>query len=243
MNRFGPWCSSVLSAMLSLSSCEFDSSSGPCRSDWHLTPNTIDFDTVTVGNSRESMYLIENNGTCHVHSPKDLCPSFSNDWPRTAYPERLTWVGVVFEPTSVGTHFCVVDLPSCRWSVNLVGVGDDSPPCGFSPASIDFGTVAIGDSVDTMFTITNIGKGTLSSKVTIACPESLGTDYLNLPYSLIVNGRRIPWRSFGFGLQENESGDVEVRFRPTSVGTLFCTVETDHPLCGTVDLIGISVEP
>ena len=69
------------------------------------------------------------------------------------------------------------------------------------PSSLDFGTVAVGQTGDQSFTVTNSGGGTLMGSVSTAAP-----------FSIVSGG------SFSLGAEQSQT--VTVRFSPTGGGNV-----------------------
>jgi len=84
-----------------------------------------------------------------------------------------------------------------------------TPVCAVSRTSLEFGSVTVGDSVETSFTITNVGEGTLSGSVGSGCGD-FG--------DIIVLGTR------GYLLGTGEQTRVTVRFRPSLEGMQLCNL-------------------
>jgi hypothetical protein len=91
------------------------------------------------------------------------------------------------------------------------------PPCHVMPASLNFGDVPVGCTVDTTFIIFNETTGTLAGDVTESC------DY----YSILSGGGP-------YSLSPGESVLVTVRYAPTVTGIHDCTIETGGNNCGDV---------
>jgi hypothetical protein len=90
------------------------------------------------------------------------------------------------------------------------------------PVSIDFGTVTLGASADSSFTITNTGGGTLSGTVSESCAD----------YSIVSGGG-------SYSLGAGESVTVTVRFEPATAGQHDCTIETGTEDCSDVACTGV----
>jgi hypothetical protein len=99
---------------------------------------------------------------------------------------------------------------------------ESEPICDVSPTSIDFGAVPLGQYVDELFTITNVGEGTLEGWAGASC------DYYE-----IIAGDEAP-----YSLGPGEYHDVIVRFQPTVPGTYTCNIETGSGLCEDVECTG-----
>jgi serine/threonine protein kinase len=81
------------------------------------------------------------------------------------------------------------------------------PVATIEPATLDFGTVLVGDGSNLSFTITNTGGRKLLGNVLAACPDFA-----------VLSG------SGEFSLKANESRKVTVRFSPRENGRSSCTV-------------------
>lgn len=99
------------------------------------------------------------------------------------------------------------------------------PVCEVSPTSIDFGTVAVGTYVDSLFIMTNVGADTLSGSVSESCDH----------YSIVSGGG-------GYSLAAGETLTVTVRFEPAALGEHACLIETGSGLCSDVSCTGVGVE-
>jgi hypothetical protein len=121
-----------------------------------------------------------------------------------------------------GTGSCAV--------VPCLGTSEDSG-CTAEPATIDFGTVAIGNCVEKTFNITNRK----------CAPASVDIGGLCEALQVVSEG--------SFDLAPGEQEDVTLRYCPTAPGALSCTVETGTPCGATVSCSGTastyhcSVEP
>ncbi len=100
------------------------------------------------------------------------------------------------------------------------------PLCSIGPDSLDFGGVAIGDSVDMTFAVRNVGGQLVAGTVTESCDV----------FDVIVGGG-------AYSLAAGESLTVTVRFSPTAEGTFPCTIETGAELCSDVECTGEGVPP
>ena len=98
--------------------------------------------------------------------------------------------------------------------------------CLIQPTNLDFNTILVGDSKDTVFTITNTEEGVLSGNISETCSH----------FSVVAGGG-------DYSLSADETLFVTVRFEPTSSDTFMCTIETGSVYCGDVSCIGIGEEP
>ena len=210
---------SVVGAISGVCECYPGAPPAPCT----VSPTSIDFGGVIVGNSRDRSFTITNNsGESLTGDVTESCAHYSveSGGSYNLSPGQSQTVTVRFAPESEGTHTCTIDLGNamCR-SVFCTGVG--VPPCAVSPTSIDFGRVAVGGSLDMDFTITNTGDDALVGSVSEACDH----------YRIESGG--------SYNLATGESQTVTVRFAPESTGTHTCSIDTGSPLCGDVFCTGV----
>lgn len=195
-----------------------------------VSPTTLDFDTVPVGNYvAEKSFVIKNNSddtlsgtiveTCH-----DFSIASGNANYKLAPIESLIVI-IRFQPDSIGNKTCNVETGNSICSnVSCSGTGEMPPSCSVNPSSINFGNVTIGSSVDTNFIIKNEGGGTLNCNVTESCGD----------FS-IFSGSGL------HNLTPDQSYTVTVRFTPTSAGNKTCTYETGNGVCADVACSGVGV--
>jgi hypothetical protein len=194
-----------------------------------VAPNPLDFEGVIVGEFADLTFTIFNlGGGVLSGTVSETCDDFSITSGGGAYnlgAGEFVDVTVRFEPTSVGPKNCSIETGTACVNVSCLGTGVEPPPeCQIEPPSLAFGLVDVGNAVDQVFRITNIGGGLLEGDVTEACDD----------YSLI--GGAGP-----FSLAAGEFVDVNVRFQPTSGGLKECTVETGTE-CADVPCTGTGVE-
>ena len=97
--------------------------------------------------------------------------------------------------------------------------------CEVSPASLDYGTIMLGNYLDLIFTIRNIGSITLSGSVSESSPH----------YSIVST---VP-PDDPYNLENGEELEVTVRFDPAYVGLHLCTIDTGDEICTDVLCTGI----
>jgi hypothetical protein len=100
-----------------------------------------------------------------------------------------------------------------------------APICSVDPLAIDFaGSVLVGGSRDTTFTIANLGVGLLAGSVSEECDQ----------FEVVSGGT--------YALSNGESQVVTVRFEPTAPGTFHCTIETGADICGDVSITAVGLQ-
>jgi cold shock CspA family protein len=192
-----------------------------------VSPSALDFGTVTVGSAVDTSFTIANTGGGTLTgSVSEACAHYSvvsGGGPFSLTAGQQVTVTVRFEPSAAGIHACAIETGGAPCAgVSCTGVGDDPPTCSVQPVTIDFGTVMVGTFVDTTFTITNTGGGSLSGVVSEACG----------PFDIVSGGGT-------YSLGAGHMRSVVVRFAPVSLGAHECAVETGAAPCSDVTLTGM----
>jgi hypothetical protein len=187
-----------------------------------LTPDNLAFGTLTTGDFLDKVFVIENTGGGTLTGLIDESCAYYNVWGGAgafglAAGETLH-VGVRFQPLTAGDWPCTITTGTTCNDVPCTGAAEDPPECEVEPTSFDFGTVTVGESVDTTFVIRNVGGGILSGTVVHECTD----------YSVDVTDYNIPG---------GDSVVVTVTFEPTDEGTRLCTIDTDNG-CDDVSCTG-----
>jgi hypothetical protein len=194
-----------------------------------VTPKSLDYGTVFIGDDLDQHFTITNTGGGTLTgNVSESCPHYSIIAGGGAYAltaGQSVNVMVRFEPTAPGIHNCTVETGTDCDDVACTGIGENPPLCSVSLATVDFDTVLVGSSVDTVFTITNVGGGTLTGIVSEMCDHYTITSGEG-PYSL------------GAG----EFVTVTVQYEPAAPGQHLCTIDTGTD-CDNVSFIGVGEEP
>jgi hypothetical protein len=197
-----------------------------------VVPDSLDFGNVVIGGSSDTTFTITNTGgsllSGDVSEPCAHYSIVSGGGPYALAAGEFVNVTVRFEPTSTGTHTCLVETGQAICSdVFCTGVGEDAPLCVIEPNAIDFGTVLVWDYRDTTFTITNAGTQPLIGNVTKPwCPDF---EFLS--------------GDGNFNLAPAESLVVTVRCAPVDTGLINCSIDTGTLLCSNVSLTVYGVDP
>jgi hypothetical protein len=174
-----------------------------------VTPATLAFGAQPVGSSVDSTFTITNNGSGTLSgNVATACAGFSvlsGGGPFALGAGQTKPVTIRFAPTLPGVVGCTI-TPTAGCSVTCSGTGL-GPACVLDPPALAFGAVLVGTSVDSTFTITNTGGGTLSGSVTGTCAVFI-----------VVSG------SGRFDLTTGQTQEVTVRFFPTLPGPAQCTL-------------------
>jgi hypothetical protein len=190
-----------------------------------VTPTTLNFGTVTVGQFADLSFVLKNIGGGTLEGTIDeACADFSLVSGGGAYALAggdSVVVVVRFAPATAGGANCTIETGTDCANVDCSGTGENPPLCAVDPVSLDFGTVTIGQFSGRTFTIKNTGGGTLTGDVTEACDQ----------FSITTNGGP-------FSLAADESVVVGVRFTPTTAGPAECTIDTGQEICSNVSCTG-----
>lgn len=188
-----------------------------------VTPGSLDFESVEVGEYVDLTFEIENTGTAELSGTvSEGCDHFSlvAGTEYSLSPGASETFTVRFEPESPGTHTCEIETGNGACvGVDCTGSGHTTA-CLVVPGSLDFGSVEVGESVERTFEIANMGTVILNGAVSEVCEH----------YSLVG--------STSYSIAPDESQAFTVRFAPTSPGSHACTIETGNNACVDVDCTG-----
>jgi PKD repeat protein len=173
-----------------------------------VTPASTNFGSVVLGNYAERTFVVTNlggavlsNGVATVGAPFTITSGGAFNLPGFG----STNVVVRFTPASAGSvsSNVVFTTSSAGGSTNAVaGIAVTPGQIAVSPASRDFGILAVGANADRTFMVTNLGGAAVTG----------GSANSSAPFS-IVSGS--PFTLAGFG-----STNVVVRFTPASAGSV-----------------------
>jgi hypothetical protein len=194
-----------------------------------VTPDTLAFGLVRIGAFEELTLQIENEGVGTLTgNVSEDCRYFSVRSGGGAYSLDVGQkhdVTVRFAPTTIARDTCTIDLGSGLCSgVTCTGRGNTGPECQVILTSLDFGTLDLGSYRDLTFEIRNVGSGTLTGIVSETCSD----------YSIQSAGG-------AFALGPVEALNVTVRFAPSTVGNISCTIDTGTGFCSDVSCTGAGV--
>lgn len=195
-----------------------------------VSPTSLDFGMLFVDSVRTETFTIENLGAgVLAGTVVDSCAHYTIvDGAYSLGPGQSHVVTVRYQPTTIGTHTCTIEtgLIDCA-DVLCTGVADLLPECAIEPTSIDFGIVDTLSVVDTTFTIVNTGGWRLEGTVNAD----------TCAYFSIEDG------GGSYSLATGETLSVKVRFQPTVLETLTCTIETGDTACADILCTGIGEPP
>jgi hypothetical protein len=185
-----------------------------------VTPTTLPFGSVLVGETRQSNFTITNKQVSHTLAVNvtATCTAFSivaGGGYAVLLPGETRTVTVRFSPVARGGYSCEIRTGSADCGI-VTCSGSAYLLCTVSPTELDFGTVPIGYFADRTFWITASGDGQ-SGEVTLT-----GGDF-----SILSGGGY-------YSLPRGDSRQVVVRFQPSTPGPQTCTIDTGNDDCGVV---------
>lgn len=139
---------------------------------------------------------------------------------------QLRRVTVRFQPAEGGLARAEVQLGTGCRAVPLAGEGLPATRCTVAPTSMDFGRIAVGETLAQEFTIQNSGGALLSGDVVSNCES----------FVVVAGGGP-------FQLAANDEFNVRVEFRPTTVGDHNCLIEMGLSQCEPVNCTGVAEAP
>lgn len=193
-----------------------------------VSPTTLDFGTVNAGQSRDLTVTVRNTGTAAltVSSISSSNARFASTvtTPLTLAPAASQSVVIRFSPAGAGAQsgtMTIANNDSARPSVSVAvaGTGAAVPSIDASPAALDFGNVAVGQSKDLTLTIRNTGTASL----TVSAVTSLNPRFTATPAA-------------PFNIGAGSSQTVTARFTPSAAGaqTGSLTLSSSDPARPTV---------
>lgn len=195
---------------------------GSAPSTCSVSPTSLSFGNVSVGNSSSQTFTITNTGTSLMSGTVfESCGEFSVS-PATysLLPGMSKAFTVTFSPTSGGSKSCTINTSSPCANVVATGTGQTAPSgtCSVSPTSLSFSGVPVGGSSSQTFTITNTSSGIQGGSILEGCSEFSVSPNIYL-------------------LGPGSSLTVTVTFSPTSSGTKSCTI-ANSGACSDVSVVG-----
>ena len=214
--------------------------------DISVTPDSTNFETVSVGDVRERSFAISNEGTSEslIVFALDIRGDDANQFEIVGggggfvlAPSELVLLTVRFIPTSVGEKRATLRIESNDPDENplniiLVGTGQGFPDIGVSSSVVNYEAVRVGDTVIEEVFVANTGTEPLE----ITSPFILGT---NADQFAIIDAPA----TITLGPQEQDS--LRLSFTPTSDGEKFAELRffsndpDENPL--NVSLLGLGI--
>jgi Transmembrane protein 131-like N-terminal len=197
-----------------------------------VSPATLDFGSVTVGQVLDRTFTVTNTGTRRlVGNLSESCADFAIEG-LTGYdlaPGQSQTLTIRFLPNQTGPRSCTITASGCP-AISCTGTGVPvDPACSVSKNGLLFPQQALGTRSDATFELLNAGTSNLAGTVTESCP-----------------GFSIPGQA-SYDLAPGERQTFIVRFEPIYVGDHTCEVNLGAgcpPLsCWGSGVIGCSYQP
>lgn len=200
----------------------------PPKAECRISTSTLEFDTVTVGQSVELSVSITNAGGGTLAGTLfESCSEFSivSGGSYSLDSGQTQEFQVRYTPSALGRAVCSLRAGNQFCTViECSGVGADRPPlCRWSLERALFDSVEVGNARDLTVELSNAGGGILAGIVTPSCEE----------FSVRAGA--------AYSIAAGESHSVTIRFSPQTTGAYSCALETDGPGCGGLSLEGVGV--
>jgi hypothetical protein len=189
-----------------------------------VVPSLLDFGQEPIGGSSLEDITITNTGCSPLSGNiQDPAPPFSissGGGPFTINPGESHTVMVLFQPTACGVRSGGIGTGLACANILLKGEGTGSG-CKVNVASLDFGTLSVGDHSYEQCSVANTGCVDISGTATLSGPD--------VSEFSIYSGA-------SYNLQPSTSQAITVKFEPTSDGVKNATLNVGT--CGQVQITG-----
>ncbi len=199
-----------------------------------VSPSTLRFGDVNLGQSKELEAVVQNAGTgvlvvSNITNDNVLFKLLPITVPFGLSAGATQAVHIRFTPTVPGSQFSIFKFVNNAGESGsgVIALGNGvlapgSPLIALSTTNVDFGGVAVGNTVPLSFVITNVGVGPLTLKELRADGTNFSVVALNGPELVSTGATRV----------------VTVRFNPTVTGiaTGSVTIVSDDPVYPTLTL-------
>jgi PKD repeat protein len=176
-----------------------------------VSPANLTFGTLIIGQTNTQSFQVVNSGGLTLTGGVVTTPPFriQSGSPFSLAPGLTGMVQVAFSPSSAGSFSNLVTFTSNGGNAtnSATGAGVAPPSLAVSPASLNFGTVAVGTNPQANFVVTNQGGATLTN----------GTATVTAGPFTILSGTP-------FNLSGNSSTNLVIQFTPTSTGNFTNTI-------------------
>ncbi|HWB01667.1 MAG TPA: choice-of-anchor D domain-containing protein [Verrucomicrobiales bacterium] len=168
-----------------------------------VSPASLNFGTLQPGQTADGTLTVQNTGGGTLTGAASVGAPFSivsgGTYSLTAGQTQA--VKVRYSPAAEGTHSANVSLTGgAGFTAPVSGTATGIPAIAVTPASIDFGSIAMGSSSTQTLTVRNSGTGILQ-----------GTASVGSPFSVVSGG--------SYSLAAGASQTVSVKYAPVSTGS------------------------
>ena len=198
------------------------------------SPSSVSFGSITVGSSGSQAVTLTNSGTASLTISQAIASGtgFSVSGistPLTLGAGQSTSFTAKFSPTSAGTVSGSVSLtnngPNSPVTVALTGSGTaTAPQLTITPASVNYGNVAVGSSAPQTITLTNSGNATLTVTQAIASGTGFSMSGATMPTTI----------------NAGSSASFTATFAPTSAGAATGSISVVSNAPGSPAAIALS---
>ena len=172
-----------------------------------VTPSSLSFGEVTIGEKAERPLVLKNNDSSDVTVRHfyTMSPGFFVTGPTVPFtlkPGQSTTLTVTFHPRAAGPAGSSVFVAGPSLGVPLTGTGGSAGKVSIAPAGLNFGAVDVGGTSKRVLTMSATGGSVL-----VYSASSSNAQFA------------IPGTTFPFTIDSGKSVDLDVVFSPTEKGT------------------------
>ena len=210
---------------------------GSCRGGALVNPNcpvnpeTLDFGRVAVGATVFRTLTISNPGPDSIvgYIRSNCSDYYLRDGAYSLAAGQTATVTVEFDARTVGEEDCAITtgLTGCR-QILARAVVQAAPRCAFSPPTLDFGIVGIGQEASRLVTVSNPGDVPIQF----------------YPYRDYCGGFYVEGNPGSVTLAPGQATQLSIRFRPSFAGDQSCSFPLQSPgnfgaVCGPLLVHGV----
>ncbi|MFY9802600.1 MAG: choice-of-anchor D domain-containing protein [Candidatus Acidiferrales bacterium] len=200
-----------------------------------LSPSSISFGTLTVGQSSTKTVTLTNTGTgiLTISGISVTGPGFTASGPHLPIAlsaDQNTTISVLFKPTSSAADTGTITItsnasePSMAVALSGTGTAAATSILSVSPSSIAFGSVAVGSEVTKTVQLASTGTGSVTISGMTFSGAGVSVTGLALPATLAAG----------------KDANLTVIYKPTSAGTLAGSVSIASNASDPSAAVGLS---
>ncbi len=216
-----------------------------------LSPETVQFGTVTVGDSRVEKFTITNKGTGTLVissiTPPEGYSCQKSSGTVASKGGQLT-VTVRFDPQVVKKYHgeCILQTNLGEKTIRFTGEGTEAAEAAISanPSTVMFDDTVVGEQSETIIDIINNGKAQLDIS-SITCPEGFSSDFVSWNSKQVrANGRQALKLYFKPTVVKSYSGNIVIKSNASNQPSLSIPVSGKgiNPPDQTIHVTGVSLD-
>jgi sugar lactone lactonase YvrE/P pilus assembly chaperone PapD len=190
--------------------------------DIDVTPTSLDFGSVAVGQSKDLMLTVRNTGTTPLTVSSITSSNMQFSAPSPLTPFKLVAgaqqsVTVRFAPTAGGTTNGTLTINSndpdeAMVSVAVTGSGMAAAvqDIDVTPTSLDFGSVTVGQSKDLTVTVRNTGNATLTVNSATSNNQQFSVTSPSTPFTVNAGAQQSVTLRFTPNSSGNQNGTLSI---------------------------------